>query len=210
MPVTVEGKLELFKRVLFEHVEEDWSERKKKLEEAMEQRLNEKKREYEMQIKAVMDDAKTRAEAKRKNILAAVQVDKDQEIMKKKEELFKDLGESLKAWTREFVKSDGYKEFLNKNLNQALDLMDGQNLVLILTRRDIDELGAFIKDKIAQRTDKKNIELSEDKDDIIGGFILEDREKGIIADYSIKALIDEAKVFMGKLLYERLDEVLKA
>jgi len=210
MPVTVEGKMELFKRVLFEHVEEDWSERKKKLEEAMEQRLNEKKKEYEMQIKAVMDDAKTRAEAKRKNILAAVQVDKDQEIMKKKEELFKDLGESLKAWTRDFVKSDGYKEFLNKNLNQALDLMDGQNLVLILTRRDIDELGGFIKDKIAQRADKRNIELSENNDDIIGGFILEDREKGIIADFSIKALIDEAKVFMGKLLYERLDEVLKA
>jgi len=210
MPVTVEGKLELFKRVLFENVEGDWSERKKKLEEAMEQRLNEKKKEYEMQIKAVMDDAKTRAEAKRKNILAAVQVDKDQEIMKKKEELFKDLGESLKAWTRDFVKSDGYKEFLNKNLNQALDLMDGQNLVLILTHRDIDELGGFIKDKIAQRADKRNIELSENNDDIIGGFILEDREKGIIADFSIKALIDEAKVFMGKLLYERLDEVLKA
>lgn len=210
MPVTVEGKLELFKRVLFENVEGDWSERKKKLEEAMEQRLSEKRKEYEKQIIAVMEDAKTRAEAKRKNILAAVQGDKDQEIMKKKEELFKDLSESLKAWTREFVRSDKYKEFLDKNLNQALDLMDGQNLVLILTQRDIDELGGFIKDKIAQRADKKNIELSEDKDDIIGGFILEDREKGIIADYSIKALIDEAKVFMGKLLYERLDEVLKA
>jgi len=210
MPVTVEGKLELFKRVLFENVEGDWSERKKKLEEAMEQRLSEKRKEYEKQIIAVMEDAKTRAEAKRKNILAAVQGDKDQEIMKKKEELFKDLSESLKAWTREFVRSDKYKEFLDKNLNQALDLMDGQNLVLILTQRDIDELGTFIKDKIAQRPFKKNIELSEDKDDIIGGFILEDREKGIIADYSIKALIDEAKVFMGKLLYERLDEVLKA
>lgn len=210
MPVTVEGKLELFKRVLFEHVEEDWSERKKKLEETMEQRLNEKKKEYEKQIKDVMEDTKTRAEAKRKSIMAAVQGDKDQEIMKKKEELFKDLSESLKAWTREFVKGDGYKEFLSKNMNQALDLMDGQNLVLILTHRDIDELGAFIMDKIAQRADTKNIELEEDKDDIIGGFILEDREKGIIADFSIKALIDEAKVFMGKLLYERLDEVLKA
>lgn len=210
MSVTVEGKLELFKRILFEHVEEDWSERKKKLEEAMEQKLNEEKKEFEKQIKAVMEDAKTRAEAKRKNILATVQADKDEEIMKKREELFNDLSESLKAWTKEFVKGDGYKEFLNKNINQALDLMEGQNLILILTHRDIDELGSFIKDKVARRADKRNIELSRNKEDIIGGFIIEDREKGIIADFSIKALIDEAKVYMGKLLYERLDEVLKA
>ncbi|HHY78339.1 MAG TPA: hypothetical protein GX498_07530 [Clostridiales bacterium] len=210
MSVTVEGKLELFKRVLFEHVEKDWAERKKKLAEELEQKLNEERKEYEKQIKAIMEDAKKRAEAKRTAILAAIQEDKEQEIIKKKEELFRELTESLKKWAGEFVKSDGYKEFMNKNLNQALDLMEGQNLVLILTNRDMDALGSFIKEKVAQRVDRKNIEITGHKEDIIGGFIIEDREKGIVADFSIKALIDEAKEYMGKLLYEKLDEVLKA
>ena len=119
MPVTVEGKMELFKRVLFEHVEKDWAERKKKLAEELEQKLNEERKEYEKQIKAIMEDAKKRAEAKRTAILAAIQEDKEQEIIKKKEELFRELTESLKKWAGEFVKSDGYKEFMNKNLNQA-------------------------------------------------------------------------------------------
>ncbi|SHI81706.1 V-type ATP synthase subunit E [Lutispora thermophila] len=210
MSVTVEGKLELFKKILFEHVEEDWSQRKQQLAEAMEQKLNEEKKEYEKQIKFVMEDAKRRAEAKRKNILAIAQGDKDEEITSKKEELFKDLNESLKAWAREFIKSGKYKEFLSNNLDQALGLMEGKRLVLILTKRDMDELSSFIKDKIAEKEGKRNIELMETKEDIIGGFIMEDREMGIIADFSIKALADEAKVFMGKLLYERLDEVLKA
>lgn len=210
MSVTVEGKLELFKRVLFEHVEKDWAEREKKLAEELEQKLNEERKEYEKQIKAIMEDAKKRAEAKRTAILAAIQEDKEQEIIKKKEELFRELTESLKKWAGEFVKSDGYKEFMNKNLNQALDLMEGQNLVLILTNRDMDALGSFIKEKVAQRVDRKNIEITGHKEDIIGGFIIEDREKGIVADFSIKALIDEAKEYMGKLLYEKLDEVLKA
>lgn len=210
MSVTVEGKLELFKRVLFEHVEKDWAERKKKLEEALEQKLNEEKKEYEKQIKAVMEDARKRAEVKRTAILATIQEHKEQEITKKKEELFSDLIGSLKEWAEEFVKSDGYKEFLIKNLNQALDLMEGQNLVLILTDGDMDALGSFIKEKVAQREDRKNIEIIGHKEDIIGGFVIEDREKGIMADFSMKVLIDEAKEYMGKLLYEKLDEVLKA
>ena len=210
MSVTVEGKLELFKRVLFEHIEKDWSEKKKKLAEELEQKINEERKIYEKQIKAVMEDAEKKAEEKRAAILAAIQEHKEQEITKKKEELFSDLIASLKEWAEEFVKSDGYKEFMAKNINQALDLMEGQNLTLILTHTDLDELTSFIKDKAAQREDNKNLELVGSKEDIRGGFIIEDREKGIMADFSIKTLIDEAKEYMGKLLYEKLDEVLKA
>ena len=44
MAVTVEGKLELFKKILFEHIEEDWAEKRNELIKAMEEKKEEKKK----------------------------------------------------------------------------------------------------------------------------------------------------------------------
>lgn len=209
MPVTVEGKLELFKKVLFEHIEEEWSGKRNKFQETMEQKLNEKKKEYEKQIKAIKEDGESRAESRRKSVLSKVQGDADYEIMKKKEELFKELTENLINWSREFIKGDKYKAFLQKNIEHSLNVMEGNNLLLSFTDRDISELGSFIREQMNMFGGQRKIELTTGSGDIIGGFTIEDRDSGIMADFSIKTLIDEGKEFMGKLLYEKLDEVLK-
>lgn len=210
MPVTVEGKLELFKKVLFERIEEDWSEKRNKLEETMEEKLNEKKKEYEKHMKAIVEDGESRAQIKRKTIIAKVQGDADHEIMKKKEKLFGELTEALTNWSKEFIKGDNYKAFLQKNIEHSLHVMKGQNLSLSFTNRDINDLASFIKEHTEKFGAQRNIELTESREDIIGGFTIEDRDSGILADLSIKTLIDEGKEFMGKLLYEKLDEVLRA
>lgn len=42
MPVTVEGKLELFRKVLIEHIEEEWDEKREQLVKDMDERLSDK------------------------------------------------------------------------------------------------------------------------------------------------------------------------
>ena len=210
MAVTVEGKLELFKRVLFEHIEEDWSQKRNNLIETMEEKKEEKKKEFEKRKKALEEEGKNRAQAKRKTIISKVQGDADYEIMKKREVLLRDLVKSLKDWSRDFIKGDKYKAFLQKNIEQSLHVMEGQNLLFCFTQKDIEDLGSFIKEEIEKAGDNRNIELAYSKEDIIGGFTAEDKNSGILADFTIKTLIDEGKEYMGKMLYDKLDEVLKA
>lgn len=210
MAVTVEGKLELFKKILFEHIEEDWSEKRSKLIEAMEEKKEEKKNEFEERKRAIVEDGESRAEAKRKSIIAQVQSEADYQIMRKREALLSDLLSSLRDWSREFIKTDGYKTFLSNNIEKAFHMMDGKELLFSFSKRDMDELGSFIKENIERLRNNKSIELIESSTDIIGGFTLEDKKSGVLADFSIKTLIDEGKEYMGRMLYEKLDEVLKA
>ncbi|MPM68542.1 hypothetical protein SDC9_115475 [bioreactor metagenome] len=88
-------------------------------------------------------------------------------------------------------------------------MMDGKELLFSFSKRDMDELGSFIKENIERLRNNKSIELIESSTDIIGGFTLEDKKSGVLADFSIKTLIDEGKEYMGRMLYEKLDEVLK-
>lgn len=210
MTVTVEGKLELFKKVLFEHIEEDWTVKRNKLIEALEENKEEKRKEFEKRKKAIVKDGESRAEAKRKSIISKAQGDADQEIMDKREALLKSLIEALKDWCKDFIKGDKYKEFLGKNIEDSLNLMKGQNLLFCFTKKDLDELKPFIKEQIEKSENKKNIELTASKEDIIGGFTVEDKDSDVLADFCIKTLIEESKEYMGRILYEKLDEVLKA
>ena len=194
MAVTVEGKLELFKKILFEHIEEDWAEKRNELIEAMEEKKEEKKKEFE----------------KRKRAIVQVQSEADYEVMKKREALLSDLMGSLMDWSREFIKTDGYKSFLSNNIEKALHMMDGEELLFSFSEKDMNELGSFIKESVERLKNNKNIELIKSSTDIIGGFTLEDMNSGVLADFSIKTLIDEGKEYMGRMLYEKLDEVLKA
>ncbi|MCQ1529217.1 V-type ATP synthase subunit E [Lutispora saccharofermentans] len=210
MAVTVEGKLELFKKILFEHIEEDWAEKRNELIKAMEEKKEEKKKEFEKRKRAIVEDGEGRAQAKRKSIIAQVQSEADYEVMKKREALLSDLMGSLMDWSREFIKTDGYKSFLSNNIEKALHMMDGEELLFSFSEKDMNELGSFIKESVERLKNNKNIELIKSSTDIIGGFTLEDKNSGVLADFSIKTLIDEGKEYMGRMLYEKLDEVLKA
>lgn len=210
MPITVEGKLDLFKKILFDRVEADWSEKVDNITRTMEQKLEEKKQEFERRKKAIIEDRESRAQVKRKVIISKAQSDSDYEIMKKREELLREMAESLKSWCREFIKGDSYKAFLQKNIEESFRVMKGQNLLLRFTNRDLKDLETFIKEQIQHYGAQRNSEVHALEDEIIGGFTIEDKDSGVIADFTIKTLIDEGKEFMGKLLYERLDEVLKA
>ena len=74
----------------------------------------------------------------------------------------------------------------------------------------MNAFGAIIKQETNRFGSGRGIELAESHEDIIGGFTAEDKDSGVLADFTIKTLVDEGREFMAKLLYEKLDEVLKA
>jgi V/A-type H+-transporting ATPase subunit E len=210
MPVTVEDKMELFSKILFERIEEDWSEKRNEIERTMELKLEEEKREFEKKKKAIIEDRESKSQAKRKMILSKVQSDSDQQIMKKKEALLKQMTEDLKNWSRAFINKDSYNDFLQKSINETFNVIKGKNLVLSLTERDANVRGSFIRQEVNKYGAGRVVELAVSNEDIIGGFMAEDKDSGILADFTMKSLIDEGRDLMGELLYEKLDEVLKS
>ncbi len=208
MPVTVEGKLELFKRILFEHIEEDWDIKRNELVRTMEEKLIKERKAHEKQIKAIIEERESKAQFKKKTMIAKIQKDADEEIYKTKEKLLADLHSSLRVWCEAFVESDKYKDFLKKSLEKTLMLVKGQNISISLLKKDINPYSNLFKEEADKSNKQINIEFMESKGDIIGGFIIADKDFGMIFDLSIKCLLYEGKGYAGQLLYKELDGVL--
>lgn len=204
MPVTVEGKLELFRKVLIEHIEEEWDEKREQLVKDMDERLSEKSKELKKQMKTILRERQSRAGEKRKTVITKIQSEADDELAKIKENYLVNLVNTLKDWCIQFIDSDEYKAFLTKNIEDSMKMMKGENWEISLLKKDKDKFGTLIMNNMKN---EKNIEFVESSPDNIGGFTLVDKDNGIMVDLSIKTLLDEGKEYMGKLLYKELDEV---
>ena len=131
-----------------------------------------------------------------------------EEIYKMKEKLLADLHSSLRVWCEAFVESDKYKDFLKKSLDKTLMLVKGQNISISLLKKDVNRYSNLFKEEADKFNKQMNVEFIESKGDIIGGFVITDKDYGMIFDLSIKSLLDEGKGYTGQLLYKELDGVL--
>lgn len=208
MTVSFEGKIELFRNLIFKDIEESASEKKNIAAKSFEDEKGRLLHEMEAKRNHILEEAEKKAETEKQQLIAKTKSQGYHKLLDTRQQFINEITELLEQEAKNFVSEDGYKGYLSKNLKKAAAIFEGSDSVkLYLTKRDLETLGEFISRYIASGELNGRCLLQEAVRNIIGGFYAEDGKQEIQADYTLKSLIEENRELIGNSISSRLDEV---
>lgn len=200
--VTIEQKLELFRKLLNQSMYLKVEEELSKLEKEFQMKVQQTEETIDIAAQEIVDRAKKKAESRHAENTGKSQITMKKEIMSIKEKYLEVFMNNFKGRLEEFIESKEYKTFLYKNilkLNNELNDYDKLDLNIYLSTKDFNKYRDFIKTELA-----KNHGVSFITFDIMGGFIAEVPSKGIKYDLSIDTILEDNKAYIMQTLFEAL------
>ncbi|KAJ49321.1 hypothetical protein CTM_23704, partial [Clostridium tetanomorphum DSM 665] len=170
--VTIEDKLKLFSKIVFDKIDEELKSEfvafQSEKEEILRNEEDKVNKEREREINAI----KKKAEVKKREIISKAKIEKQKDILKLKENMIDSLLEELIMKLKEYTQCEDYKKYLYKEINLALTQFKNDQFILYLNKQDYEKYKEEIKCKILN----SNVSIEETKEDVIGGFILQDKD----------------------------------
>jgi len=200
---TIDDKLELFNKLIFEKI---YIEKKVEIDkfnkEKEESLQNEKEKQYE-KMNSFIADANKKGAIKKNEIIAKVGIEVSKKLLVLKRELLIDIMETLKGRIKEFTDTEEYKKFLFRLIEQSEKMLEDKNYILFLTAQDKEKYGEEIKQKFSKKI-KGNIELKSSELDILGGLIIKEAEGNYRINNTLLSKLDDTREYAGLLLTDLL------
>jgi len=208
MTVSIEDKIELFRKMIFSEIENSSSDRKQRILERFEAEKKKLQIESEEKRQQIINEAIAKAEKEMKQLISKAQSEQYHRLLNHKQRFVDDMMELLKKRADDFTKSESYKAYLSEHLSHAAELLKEKPMVYFyFTKRDMEYAGDYIRGTIEKLRGNMAYSLREAKPYIIGGFIVEDEKQVMQMDYTLKSLVEENRELIGSVISHRLDEV---
>lgn len=202
--ITLDDKLDIFYKVVFKEEEEKCKKRLEELEERNKLALEEKIAEIEKKKEETIARRKLLAETQKNEMLSKAIGENRSRILQKREETLTDLISTLENKAREFALSKDYKDYILDKILNVIKGIEEEEIVIGLLEKDKINLEETIRQ--LGEDNNKNISFYTVVSDIIGGFILSDKDRSYNLDNSFKTIIEENRYLIGKRLYLSLEK----
>lgn len=203
--ITVEEKLDIFHKIVYRDEEEKFLQALKELEEANERLLENKRKELEQQRDEIIRRKKSQARIERNELRSRELEDTKARLRAKRKELEIDLVDAIVKKAKEYVTTREYGEYLCHNLDRHLKEFEDDELVLIL--RENDKLISENCIKGLKTATGKTFIVQTMDEEMIGGFIISDKNRTFNIDHTLRTLIKEKEYLIGKRLCQTLEGV---
>ncbi|WP_426349834.1 V-type ATP synthase subunit E [Alloiococcus sp. CFN-8] len=203
MSTTIDDKLRLFHKAIFEKLEEKKNKQLEDFRLDREEAIREKKEELEKKLMAAKKESFKKANTRALEIISKEESKSNREILGLKGKLIKEVETALQEKLTEFAASDSYKSFIMEKLEASLKSLQRGSYILFALEKDIEALQEDIKHLEAKCN---NIKLTYNPldEDYIGGFIIEDEEFIYKYDCTLKNMLLENKETIGIMVTEAL------
>ncbi|WP_432406939.1 V-type ATP synthase subunit E [Wukongibacter sp. M2B1] len=206
--ITVEGKLDVFTKLVLERAQNDYEEKKREIDKGNNEAIKKHREVIKEKSNKIIEDMTSRGEIEKNRLVSKAKIHKKRSVLNKKEELLITFIERIEKMAYQFTYEDNYKDYLRDSLVDVLEnLKDRENIVLYLTDKDRERFNEILGEIIV------SVGLSSEKVEVlsldygfIGGAIGVDEERTIKVDCSIKTKIDDNRTLIGKVLYGELGE----
>lgn len=203
--ITIKDKLDIFRKLIYEEEEEKYKKALKDLDEKARNLIENKKLEIEKKKEEMAKKEAILEETQKNRIISERRQELNSKLLLKRKEILEDLIASLKEKAINFTLTDEYKDAVIKSISEVLLKIDDRDLIITITEEDRKKLESSIFN--LAKVNNKSISISTvPKSNIIGGFIISDKEKTYNIDNSYKTIIEENRYEIGKRLYKALEE----
>lgn len=200
---TIEDKIKLFSKVIFEKTQEEKQKEFEKFESERALKLEEKRILIEKKHKETLADIQKKARFKASEIVYKEKSSVQKEILCLREALIEETISELKRLLSDFVCSKEYSEFFHEKLKKVLLSLDKGKYILYLTEKD----KSIYEDQITEVVndiEELSVKLEITKADIIGGIIIEDEGRRFRLDNSFITKLDGFKQYVGLKVMESI------
>lgn len=202
---TVEGKLKLFARVVFEKVQKDSDEKVIRFTTEYDKYLTEEKEKILKESQAMVEQARKKAEAKKYEIIAKANTGAQHELLKKRKEIFDQVVDDLRNMAENYTSRPEYAGYLEKCIRDGLSRLNTKDVVIYLKPRDISNFGNKINEIINKyKAADTVVSVKETSSDILGGCVLENGEGTMRVDSTMASVLEENRGLIGRELLDNL------
>lgn len=195
--ITIEEKLNLFTRIVYDKVEKQNADAISKFNQECGSLIQQKTEEFTKQAELIEKQIEKETEKEKLQILSKARIEGKKMIVDKKDEIVEDAVKSVLESARDFTETEQYEEMLMQDIKSALMEMEGStSMKLYLTQKDSDRY----KEKINDIFNGRKVNITCD-DSLVGGFILIDTEKNIKIDMSYTDRVNSARSLIGERLF---------
>lgn len=202
---TVEDKLKVFAKIIFEKVEKDSEEKVEKFTKCHDLMLEQEKKNILKESENMIKQARKKAELKKNEIISKANTDRQHMLLQKRKELFDRMVEYIRNYAVDFTKQPEYLLHLEKCISNGISQIDGDDIMLFFKHNDIEQYGESINEFVCKyKKPGMTISVEETNRDILGGCICEDKSRTMRIDCSMASAIDDNKGLIGKVLMDNL------
>jgi V/A-type H+-transporting ATPase subunit E len=205
--VTIEQKIILFSRLIYQLMNANFKEVLQDLESEYDKKFEDNKNYIDLQVKKIVNNAHKKRDLEVSKIQGTLKMNEKKDYMLQKEKCYEKFMDKLKTYIYEYIKSESYKDYLLRLINDiGLKYTDMSDISLYLTKEDYDKYSDLLSKELQKIGYKENdYKIAILKNSMIGGFVIEDNINKIRIDLSIKSLLDDNKEYIMKILFEALE-----
>lgn len=207
--VTIEEKLSLFSKLVFQDILNESEKKIKALEEKNAALIEEYRKELIEKSKKITLNMDRKIEQKKSEMLSKAKMEVKQSLLSKKQELLDRILEEQKNKAKEFIHTNEYALFFKKNFEAILsELPEISGLRIEIMERDREAFQEYIEKAVMDNGySPEKISYIEGSKAMIGGIIVSNIEGTLRYDASISSLLEDKKAFIMERMYEELEKV---
>lgn len=202
---TVDDKLKLFAKMVFDKVEKDSEKTVSEFTDQQDKLLEEERLSLLKQSEDMLKQYRKKAEDRKKQILAKANIDRQHAILIKRKEIFDGVVQDIKNLSVSLTNDSLYIPFLEKCISTGFLKLDGREIEMLFTTRDMNKYREEIDGMINKyKSPDLSVTVNSTGEEIIGGCIFQNIDRTFRIDCSMSSLLDESKELIGKVLMDNL------
>jgi len=208
MTVSIEDKINLFKRVIFKEIEETAAQKKLKSMESFEREKRRLLVEVEAEKSCIMEEAVKKADKEKQRLVSRTESEIHRQMLEKKQQYIREITELLMEEAKSFTAGKDYEDYLSRCIEKARTAFEGSSSVsFYFTKRDLQVLTGHINQFLENSGFSGRCRIMMTERNILGGFYAEDDKGEVQVDYTLRTLIEENHELIGSYVLQRLEEV---
>lgn len=180
--ITIEDKIESFKRILNEEIDEKYDEELKKIASETERLITEYKAKKYEEIEKLKRDYRTKLENKSDKIRSKTLKEGQDIILNTNKEIYDEFFKALKEELNTLYMTEKGEEYLKNTLKNVKSEINSNDIVYVYEK-------SFERDKEIVKNVLGDIKVEKSLDIKVGGFEIENLEKTYRLNYSLDFLL---------------------
>lgn len=188
--VTIEDKINLFSKIIYDEVDEKINFQLDKLKEVEAETMEKEEKDIEKYKNKNTQHINKKSDSKYEKAIFELRIREQQELLSLKENMIDEILYSLKKRLVDFTNSDEYIDYIKNYLDNTLkSIENNEGSIVYFNEKD--------KEIFKKIINKKDVEISDETKDIIGGYILQDKNNKFRIDCSLDENVKECKEKIG-------------
>ena len=180
--ITIEDKIESFKRILNEEIDEKYDEELKKIASETERLITEYKAKKYEEIEKLKRDYRTKLENKSDKIRSKTLKEGQDIILNTNKEIYDEFFKALKEELNTLYMTEKGEEYLKNTLKNVKSEINSNDIVYVYEK-------SFGRDKEIIKNVLADIKVEKSLDIKVGGFEIENAERTYRLNYSLDFLL---------------------